>query len=48
MALLISFNGKPQAEANSGNDACGLPFKRSNQQPNSVYRLILQRPYFKV
>jgi hypothetical protein len=25
MAFLISFDGEPQAEANSGNDACGLP-----------------------
>jgi hypothetical protein len=24
-ASLISFNGEPQAEANSGIDACGLP-----------------------
>jgi len=27
MAFLISFNGEPQAEANSGIDACGLPLK---------------------
>jgi hypothetical protein len=27
MAFFISFNGEPQAEANSGNDGCGLPVK---------------------
>ena len=29
MAWSISFNGEPQAEANSGNDACGLAWSIS-------------------
>jgi hypothetical protein len=35
---MFSFNGEPQAEAKSGNDACGLPLNDEiNRPPGPAY-----------